>query len=105
MLLIAQICYRVINRHSSTDWRAMSEPVFFVFAFHFTITRPLTKLSANWLMAHNAGSLAFSMVHLLNVILTIVITILIYKLLRRLTPTICNWLSGTNNKTIKSPQP
>ena len=105
MLLIAQICYQVINRHSSTDWRAMSEPVFFVFAFHFMITRPLTKLSANWLMAHNAGSLAFSMVHLLNVILTIVITVLIYKLLRQLTPTICNWLSGTNNKTIKSPQP
>ena len=105
MLLIAQICYQVINRHSSTDWRAMSEPVFFVFAFHFMITRPLTKLSANWLMAHNAGSLAFSMVHLLNAILTIVITVLIYKLLRQLTPTICNWLSGTNNKTIKSPQP
>ena len=105
MLLIAQICHRVINRHSSTDWRAMSEPVFFVFAFHFMITRPLTKLSANWLMAHNARSLAFSMVHLLNAILTIVITVLIYKLLRRLTPTICNWLSGTNNKTTKSAQP
>jgi surface polysaccharide O-acyltransferase-like enzyme len=95
MLVVARICYRVTLRHPERDWRAMAEPVFFVFAFHSMVARPLTKLSASWLLSHDAGSLAFLATHFVNAIVTIVITLLIYSLLRRVMPTVCGWLSAT----------
>jgi surface polysaccharide O-acyltransferase-like enzyme len=96
MYLVAQICGRVVVRDPSTDWRALSEPVFFVFAFHSMVARPLTKLSANWLMAHNAGNLPFCTVHLINVAIVIIITLLVYKMLRRVMPAVCGVLSGNS---------
>ena len=95
MLLVARICYRVTVRHPEYDWRAMAEPVFFVFASHSMVARPLTKLSASWLLSHDAGSVAFLATHFMNAMVTIVITLLIYNLLRRTMPTVCGWLSGT----------
>ena len=105
MLLLARISYRVVARFPSLDWRKMAEPVFFVFAMHSLVTRVLTKFSAQWLVAHNAGSLAFATVHLLNAMLTIIFTVLIYKLLKKLMPTVCGWLSSTAQKpkTISTP--
>lgn len=105
MLLIARICHRVVSRFPSTDWRKTAEPVFFVFAMHSLVTRPLTKFSAYWLVAHDAGSLAFSTVHLLNATITIVITVFIYKLLQKLTPTVCAWLSSAAPKIQNPTQP
>lgn len=55
---------------------------------------PLTKLSANWLLSHDAGSLAFCTVHLLNAAIVIVFSVLAYLLLRKFLPTVCGWLSG-----------
>lgn len=95
MLVVARICYRVTLRHPERDWRALAEPVFFVFAFHSMVARPLTKLSASWLLSHDADSLAFLATHFVNAIVTIVITLLIYSLLRRVMPTVCGWLSAT----------
>jgi hypothetical protein len=46
-------------------------------------------------VSHDAGNLAFCAAHLLNVALTILITLLMYKLLRKLMPAVCGWLSGT----------
>lgn len=96
MYLLAQLAERLVARHPSIDWRALAEPVFFVFALHSMFARPLTKLSANWLVAHDAGCFAFVSTHLLNAIITMTISILIYRLLRRLMPTVCSWLSGTH---------
>lgn len=94
MLLVAQLAERVVARRPSTDWRGLAEPVFFVFAFHSMVARPLTKLSANWLLSHDAGSLAFCAVHLLNAAIVIVFSVLAYLLLRKFLPTVCGWLSG-----------
>lgn len=102
MLIVARVCHRAVMRFPARDWRAVSEPVFFVFAFHYMVTRPLTKLSATWLVSHDAGSLALCAAHLLNVALTILITLLMYKLLRKLMPTVCGWLSGTTYHGVRN---
>lgn len=101
MTVVARICHCVTSRRPDRDWRAMSAPVFFVFAIHSMFARPLTKMSAGWLVSHNAGSLAFCAVHLLNAVVVIVLSVLAYTLLRRFMPTVCGWLSGTFQKSNK----
>ena len=96
MAVVARICHRVTARYPERDWRALAEPVFFVFAFHSMVARPLTKLSATWLLSHDAGCFAFLATHLLNAIITMTISILVYRLLRRLMPPVCSYLSGTH---------
>lgn len=91
MYLVAQLCERVVVRYSSTDWRTLSEPVFFVFAFHSMVARPLTKLAATWLVSRNAGSLQFCTVHLINAAIVIMVAVLVYKMLKRLK---FSWLVG-----------
>ena len=91
MLVVACLCERVVLRNPSLDWRALSEPVFFVFVFHSMVARPLTKLAAIWLVSHNAGSLAFCTIHLINAAIVIIVTLWVYKMLKRLK---VRWLVG-----------
>ena len=95
MLLIARLCYRLVLRHNSTDWRAMAKPVFFVFAFHSIAARILTKISAQWLVAHGIGSAGFFAAHLLDAALSIGVSLLAYKILQFISPFLCGWLNGT----------
>lgn len=94
MWVVAHLCYRFVLRHPSTDWRAIAKPVFFVFAFHRIATRILTKLSAQWLVAHGIGSVGFLAAHLLNASLAIGLSLLAYHLVRIVAPPVCRWLSG-----------
>ena len=100
MLLIARLCYRLVVRHNSTDWRAMAKPVFFVFAFHSIIARVLTKISAQWLVVHGIGSAGFFAAHLLNAALSIGVSLLAYKIVQFVSPFLCGWLNGSPLKPV-----
>ena len=95
MTVVARICHRVTLRHPDRDWRVLAEPVFFVFALHSMFARPLTKLSANWLVSHDAGCPLYLTMHLLNAAIALGFSLLVYCLLKRVLPTVCAWLSGT----------
>ncbi|MCR4737100.1 MAG: acyltransferase [Bacteroidales bacterium] len=94
MLLVARLCAKVVEGFPSKDWRALAEPVFFVFAFHSMVTRVLTKVAAQWLVAHQMGSAGFFCAHLLDAVLAIAISLLVYHILRRLFPNTCRWIFG-----------
>ena len=98
MYLLAQLAYKVVIQNPSTDYRALAEPVFFVFAFHSMVARPLTKLAAQWLVSLNAGGLPFCTVHLINAVIVLIVTVLVYKLLKRYLPAVCGVLSGNKVK-------
>lgn len=94
MLLIARLCHKSVVQYPSVDWRTLATPVFFVFAFHSLPARALTKLSANWLLAHGSGGFLYITAQLLNVVLSIAISLLAYNLLKRIWPWAWRWLSG-----------
>ena len=98
MLLIARLCMRVVCRHNSFDWRAFARPVFFVFALHSLFARLLTKFAAGWLVAHNAGCMAFVSVQIVNVACCIGLSLAVYALLKRLLPALCGLLGGFSPK-------
>ena len=94
MLLVARLSAKVVGRFPSLDWRALAEPVFFVFAFHSMVTRVLTKVAAQWLMGHQVGSAGFLCAHLLNAAIAVGVSLLVYHLLKRILPNTCRWLFG-----------
>lgn len=94
MLLLARMSHRVVACRPSADWRAFAQPVFFVFALHSMVARPLTKLSAQWLLAHSAGSALFFLLHMLNLAVTIGCCLLLHRLLGKTLPAFRVWLGG-----------
>lgn len=82
-----------VKRPAPTSWAALS---FFIYAAHYYLLLLLLRLSLRWL--YPESDWALTLLYLSLPLITVLLLMVIYRLLHRLTPSLLALLTGARNK-------